>query len=170
MVRLVTIIMLMSATVWQTPALAFGGGLPAGALYNDASTQYAEPVLSSTPSLTLLQSFHNFALKRHQYISDQEQYHRHDHWEASLTGDCEDYALWLQQKLSLLAIDSELVWVWQQDQSHMVLLVANHYVIDNLQKKVMTLTEVNTNHPYQRVFGKWQLQQGEHRFLAQDFL
>ncbi len=172
MLRIITITFLLCCGTW--PILSWAGGVvqpssvsPASDLKEAKTTGAA---VAPKASLKLLQTLHNIALKRHHYVSDQQQYLRQDHWEASLLGDCEDYALWLQQKLSLLAISSELVWVWQQNQSHMVLLVDDYYVIDNLQKHVMTLAEVNTAHPYQRIFGKWQLRDGEQKFVAQNYL
>ncbi len=130
----------------------------------------AAELLTTSPSRQLLQALQNFAQKHHHYRSDQQQYRQADYWQASLIGDCEDYALWLQQKLLLLAVPSELVWVWRQGQSHMVLLVADHYVMDNLQPQVLLLSDAKAQHQYQRVFGKWQLQQGQQVFVAQSEL
>lgn len=172
MLRILIITALLLSCTWSTLSLASGVAASHTTRPSEHTSKHqtAEAALPHKASLKLLQTLHNIALKRHQYVSDQQQYLRQDHWEASLLGDCEDYALWLQQKLSLLAISSELVWVWQQNQSHMVLLVDDYYVIDNLQKHVMTLAEVNAEHPYQRIFGKWQLRDGEQKFLAQDYL
>ncbi len=130
----------------------------------------AADVLAASPSRQLLQALQNFAQKHHQYRSDQQQYRQADYWQASLEGDCEDYALWLQQKLLLLAVPSELVWVWRQGQSHMVLLVADQYVMDNLQPQVQLLADAKAQRAYQRVFGKWQLRHGQQVFVAQSEL
>jgi predicted transglutaminase-like cysteine proteinase len=130
----------------------------------------AADVLAASPSRQLLQALQNFAQKHHQYRSDQQQYRQTDYWQASLEGDCEDYALWLQQKLLLLAVPSELVWVWRQGQSHMVLLVADQYVMDNLQPQVQLLADAKAQRAYQRVFGKWQLRHGQQVFVAQSEL
>ena len=130
----------------------------------------AAELLAASPSRQLLQALQNFAQKHHQYRSDLQQYRQTDYWQASLEGDCEDYALWLQQKLLLLAVPSELVWVWRQGQSHMVLLVADQYVMDNLQPQVLLLADAKAQHHYQRVFGKWQLQHGQQVFVAQSEL
>ncbi len=126
--------------------------------------------VSASPSRQLLQALQNYAQRHHQYRSDQQQYHQADYWQASLEGDCEDYALWLQQKLLRLAVPSELVWVWRQGQSHMVLLVADQYLLDNLQPRVLLLADAKAQHTYQRVFGKWQLQHGQQVFVAQSEL
>lgn len=130
----------------------------------------ASELLATSPSRQLLQALQNFAQKHHQYRSDQQQYRLTDYWQASLEGDCEDYALWLQQKLLLLKVPSELVWVWRQGQSHMVLLVADQYVMDNLQPQVQLLADAKAQRVYQRVFGKWQLRHGQQVFVAQSEL
>lgn len=130
----------------------------------------ASELLATSPSRQLLQALQNFAQKHHQYRSDQQQYRQTDYWQASLEGDCEDYALWLQQKLLLLAVPSELVWVWRQGQSHMVLLVADQYVMDNQQPQVQLLADAKAQRAYQRVFGKWQLRHGQQVFVAQSEL
>lgn len=124
--------------------------------------------MSFSPSEKLLQTLHFIAQKRHVFISDQEQYQRHDYWRASLTGDCEDYALWMQSKLVLLNIPSELIWVWRDDESHMVLLVADRFIIDNLETTILTVTAAQSR--YRRVFGKWQLRNGQQHFTPQAYL
>lgn len=80
---------------------------------------------------------HVSAMRRHIYISDQEQYGREDVWTPSLKGDCEDYALWMRER-----VGGRLLYVrTEQGQAHIVLDVDGK-IIDNLSQKVYQRSEM----------------------------
>lgn len=78
---------------------------------------------------------HQQALAQHTYVTDPEQYGVADKWVASLTGDCEDYALYMQLQLQQHGYRSRLVIArTEQNQLHVVLIVkiaGVDYAIDN---------------------------------------
>lgn len=74
---------------------------------------------------------HAAAMRHHVYIADMEQYGVEDYWIPSLTGDCEDYALWMRER-----VGGELMYVLtEQGQSHIVLDVDGK-IVDSLSKRV----------------------------------
>jgi len=91
-----------------------------------------------------LQLEHYKAYRQHQYVSDQQQYGKLDVWSADLKGDCEDYALYMKQRVggNLLHVST------QQGESHMVLDV-NGTIIDNLSKRVYPRSEMTHKVVYQ---------------------
>lgn len=78
-----------------------------------------------------LQTIHQQALLQHHYLSDWKQYGVSEYWAASLTGDCEDYALWMKDR-----VGGQLLYVRTPDgQLHVVLQVEN-WVIDSASAAV----------------------------------
>lgn len=76
-----------------------------------------------------LQETHRNALAQHQYISDQEQYGVFEYWTPSLTGDCEDYALWMQAK-----VGGTLLYVRTPEGQAHIVLEQHGFIIDNTSK------------------------------------
>ncbi|AHK11835.1 transglutaminase Cys peptidase [Shewanella sp. phage 3/49] len=112
---------------------------------------------SHADELTEYNRIQSFAQDLHHYVSDQEQYGQLDKWAASLTGDCEDYALWVR-----MVVGGDLVIVrTQSNELHMVLKV-NDYVFDNLSKDVYKFADMKhklivvypDNHPDLLAFNK----------------
>ncbi len=111
-------------------------------------------VFLSACSPPTLEQQHAAAMRRHIYMSDQEQYGREDVWTPSLKGDCEDYALWMRER-----VGGQLLYVrTQQGEPHMVLIVGGVYdkkknpiagkVIDNLSKHVYPVSEMKHKFVY----------------------
>lgn len=84
-----------------------------------------------------LEQQHAAAMRHHVYITDQEQYGVEEYWTPSLTGDCEDYALWMRERVggNLLYVSTE------QGQAHIVLDVGGK-IIDSLSRKVYPRSEM----------------------------
>lgn len=83
----------------------------------------------------VINSLHRESLAKHTYISDLEQYGVSETWTPSLTGDCEDYALYMQKALQDRGYTSN-IWIvrTEQDELHAVLVVTIfnfEFVIDN---------------------------------------
>lgn len=99
--------------------------------------------LNGGADIEKLQDVHNYALSKHTYVSDVEQYGVEDKWVASLKGDCEDYALylrnWIGGNLTIVRTKGGV--------SHMVLIV-DGWVIDNLSSTIYKVEDM------------------EHRFIA----
>jgi predicted transglutaminase-like cysteine proteinase len=87
--------------------------------------------------LKTLQGVLDKAHRGHRYVTDPAQYSRPEHWKVSLTGDCEDFALWCRQALQALGIASDLVLcLTEAREGHLVCSVGG-YVLDNRHKWVM---------------------------------
>jgi predicted transglutaminase-like cysteine proteinase len=85
------------------------------------------------PALLLLacasdmEALQHKAQRHHIYIRDIDQYGVEDLWVASLKGDCEDYALWVRER-----VGGDLLMVrTQEGEMHMVLRV-DDYIFDSL--------------------------------------
>jgi len=91
-----------------------------------------------------LQQEHYKAYKQHQYVSDQQQYGKLDVWSADLKGDCEDYALYMRERVggNLLHVRT------QKGEVHMVLDV-NGQIVDNLFKTVYPRSKMTHKFVYQ---------------------
>ena len=75
--------------------------------------------------------------RAHRYVEDITQYQRPEHWTVSLTGDCEDFALWCRQELLSIGIVSDLIFCrTETGEGHLVCSV-DGYVLDNRYKWVM---------------------------------
>lgn len=86
-----------------------------------------------------INSLHSLWIKQHHYISDISQYGIHDKWVASLTGDCEDYALWVQIELRKHYILADLWLVkTEKDELHVVAVVSDDIILDSRHLTVMT--------------------------------
>ncbi len=78
-----------------------------------------------------LQTVLDEAHAAHEYITDEEQHKREEHWVISLKGDCEDFALWSRQRLEQMGIGSDLVYaVTEKGEVHVVLSVEG-WILDN---------------------------------------
>lgn len=89
-----------------------------------------------------LQSVLSDAFSGHTYIKDDEQYGR-EHWTKSLTGDCEDFALWVRDKLAQDGVASDLVFLAIPGSDYHVVVHVNGYILDNRYKWVMRQEELN---------------------------
>lgn len=80
---------------------------------------------------------HAAAMRQHIYITDMDRYGVEDLWTPSLTGDCEDYVLWMRERVGgqLLHVRTE------QGQAHIVLDVDGK-IIDNLSRRVYQRSEM----------------------------
>jgi predicted transglutaminase-like cysteine proteinase len=94
----------------------------------------AVPAIAANDYL-IISGMHRHALSQHTYISDVEQYGVAEKWEASLNGDCEDYALYMQNSLIERGYQSE-IWIvrTELDELHAVVVITIfnfEFVIDN---------------------------------------
>lgn len=96
--------------------------------------------ISACSSATIEQQ-HAAAMRRHVNISDMEQYGREDAWKASLTGDCEDYALWMRER-----VGGELMYVRTQEGELHIVLNVNGKIVDNLSPTVYRRAEMKHKH------------------------
>lgn len=83
----------------------------------------------------VINRLHRKSLEQHTYISDLEQYGVAETWSPSLTGDCEDYALYMKHALYAHGYASN-IWIvrTELDELHAVLVVKifnYEFVIDN---------------------------------------
>jgi predicted transglutaminase-like cysteine proteinase len=84
-----------------------------------------------------LQRVLNRAHRGHVYTSDQDQYQQPEFWESGLIGDCEDFALWIREQLTLKGIESDLVYCFTEGwEGHLVIHV-DGWILDNRYKQVM---------------------------------
>lgn len=92
-----------------------------------------------------LQTVHSESLRKFTYADDpflygKSDYHaKPDEWLVGghKVGDCEDYAIWVQWKLKKIGINSKL----KRLPGHMVLIVNNKWVIDNMYKDINLLID-----------------------------
>lgn len=84
---------------------------------------------------------HAAAMRRHVYVSDMEQYGREDVWTPSLRGDCEDYALWMRER-----VGGELMYVRTPEGELHVVLNVNGKIVDNLSPTVYPRSEMKHKH------------------------
>jgi len=91
-----------------------------------------------------LQLEHYKAYKNHTYVSDEAQYSKLDAWKPSLKGDCEDYALYMRERVggNLLHVRT------QKGEVHMVLDVDGQ-IVDNLSKAVYPRSQMTHKFVYQ---------------------
>lgn len=111
-------------------------------------------ILLSACSPPTLQQEHSWALKKHQYITDRDQYGIENKWVASLRGDCEDYALVMKNK-----VGGHLLYVRAYTgEAHIVLLVDGVFdknnkpisglVLDNMSRVVYPVGEMRHKYVY----------------------
>ena len=92
--------------------------------------------------LDKLQKVLDEAHSQHEYILDSEQYGKREHWMESLTGDCEDFALWVRSRLKQEDIECDLVFCYtENDGGHLVCSV-NGYILDNRHRWVTPRDEL----------------------------
>ena len=92
----------------------------------------------------VISKLHRVALAQHTYISDMEQYGVLDHWTPSLTGDCEDYALYMQRLYRILGYQADIWLVRTEKQElHAVLIVNDKWIVDNRFAQVKTRRSLN---------------------------
>lgn len=93
--------------------------------------------------LDLLQEVLTEAHSSHQYITDRAQYSLPEYWTASLTGDCEDFALFLREKLKELNIASNLIYcLTELGEGHLVLNVEG-WILDNRHQWVVNKNDLD---------------------------
>ena len=92
--------------------------------------------------IDMLQSVLNDAHKGHTYVTDSEQYGLPDYWEASLVGDCEDFALWCRDRLKEKGIESNLVYCKTETGGHHLVLSVDGYILDNRSLWVRSRNDV----------------------------
>lgn len=85
-----------------------------------------------------LQTVLNEAHKGHTYVSDSDQYGTPDYWKASLTGDCEDFALWCRGELASRGggVESNLLYCQTETGGYHIVLSVDGYILDNRSKWV----------------------------------
>ena len=98
---------------------------------------FATGCASTTNTDTPEQQQHTISLSHHKYISDLDQYGVIEKWTPSLTGDCEDYALYMQNLLGgqLLVVKTDT------GINHVVLQVGDQ-IIDNMSRRVYPLSSM----------------------------
>jgi len=74
---------------------------------------------------------HAIAMKNHLYASDQMQYGMEEVWTPSLVGDCEDYALWMRER-----VGGNIILVRTKEGVAHVVLDVDGKIVDNLSFKV----------------------------------
>jgi len=102
-----------------------------------------------------LQLEHYKAHKQHQYVSDEQQYGKVDAWKPSLKGDCEDYALYMRERVGGALLDVTTV----TGEKHMVLIVNGVFddkkkpvsglIVDNQSKTVYPVSQMTHKFVYQ---------------------
>lgn len=86
--------------------------------------------------LSELQKVLDAAHRQHEYVYDHDQYKRPEHWEVSLTGDCEDFALWCRQQLVAKGIESDLVMCLTETGGGHLVCSVDGWILDNRRKWV----------------------------------
>lgn len=93
--------------------------------------------------LSILQEVLDRAHRGHRYVSDTISRGVLEHWDISLVGDCEDFALWCRQELKKKGIDSDLVLCkTERGEWHLVCSV-NGWILDNRYSFVMSRDILN---------------------------
>lgn len=111
-------------------------------------------IILSACSPPTVEQQHTAAISRHIYISDMDQYGVEDVWIPSLKGDCEDYALWMRER-----VGGELMYVrTQQGEPHMVLIINGIFddkknpisgkIVDSLSQYVYPVSEMKHKFVY----------------------
>lgn len=86
--------------------------------------------------LSILRQVQRAAQRGHTYVDDKKQYGVPEHWDISLKGDCEDYALWCREELKKHGIASDLVVCFTETgEAHLVCSVEG-WILDNRYKTV----------------------------------
>lgn len=67
----------------------------------------------------------------HRYVSDRAQHDKPEHWTPSLTGDCEDFALWCRDTLKKHGIEADLVECLTEDKERHLICSVDGWVLDN---------------------------------------
>lgn len=100
-------------------------------------------IFLSACSPPTLQQEHSWALKKHQYITDQDQYGIPNKWVASLKGDCEDYALVMKNK-----VGGQLLYVRTPEGEAHIVLDVDGQIVDNTSAKVYPREEMKHKYVY----------------------
>lgn len=94
--------------------------------------------------ICLIEPIFNDLKERWVFKKDIELYKVNDYWATSqesesnnLSGDCEDFAIYLRNKLSQLGIKSRLVFVKVNGGGHIIVITEKGYILDNLQKYIV---------------------------------
>lgn len=88
-------------------------------------------ILTACTPVNAIEYIHAELLARHTYITDQDQYGVNDKWVMSLTGDCEDFALFSYFLLVGKGYEPQF-WLVRTEADEMhVALIVDDYVFDN---------------------------------------
>jgi len=80
----------------------------------------------------ILQKVLNEAHASHTYIRDKEQYGVREHWVVDLEGDCEDFALWIKQKLETeYEIETDLIFCRTEKGGGHLVASVDGWILDN---------------------------------------
>lgn len=93
--------------------------------------------LLATITFAALSNLHGNAMSQHVYVTDQAQYGVAEKWTPSLTGDCEDYALWMQRELRQQGVRADLWIVRTETNEQHAVAVVDDLVIDIRSKRVV---------------------------------
>ena len=105
--------------------------------------------------MQLLTNEHN-SYKKYEYVEDAERYHMHDYWatrdemKAKMCGDCEDFAIKSYFNLIEAGVKDEdlmiaIVFLYSTAETHAVLIVKNHYVLDCMNQKIVSVEQFYSN-------------------------
>lgn len=100
-------------------------------------------VLICSCSPPTVQQQHSAALRKHQYITDQEQYGIPNKWVASLKGDCEDYALVMKAK-----VGGQMLYVRAYTGEAHIVLDVDGMIVDNMSPTVYPRSEMKHKYIY----------------------
>jgi predicted transglutaminase-like cysteine proteinase len=111
-------------------------------------------LLTACAAAPTLQQAHTAALRHHVYVTDQAQYGIPNKWVSSLRGDCEDYALYMRER-----VGGVMLYVRAYTgEAHIVLLVNGVFdkngkpiegqVVDNMSKVVYPLSQMKHKYVY----------------------
>ena len=90
-----------------------------------------------------LQDVLSTAHRDHVYVSDQEKYGLREHWTVNLTGDCEDFALWIRNTLrDSYGIQSDLVFCLTENGVGHLVVSVDGWILDNRHDWVMSKDEL----------------------------
>ncbi|MNE56540.1 hypothetical protein D3C80_1514520 [compost metagenome] len=88
--------------------------------------------------LNQLQQVLDLAHRGHRYITDRELHGVAEHWDVTLVGDCDSFALFCRQALKARGIASDLVLcLTETDEGHLVCSV-DGYILDNRYRWVQS--------------------------------
>lgn len=82
------------------------------------------------------------AFANHEYISDRLKYKADDLWESSLEGDCDDFSLYVWERLRAEGVGSRMVLAGTGNGRTHVAVLADGLLIDNAQGAIVAVGDV----------------------------